>query len=551
MEIVSSTYIHKMFDSVILEAPYGAEYTTICQLDCGFTFGGSWQRKYSYHNGYVTGAKYYTCPNCHLSSNPYDHKICYSINDEKVYPVTAYVEVINYKYFLDLKIRYQGIQLFFDGRKNDHGMCTETLRFDFKKRKATYIDRFRVRHELTVDYIRENEIMPVLKFFGDSYAMTDFNRKFLNKTFKALRVMFEKRLKETYGYGAKDIYVSPSSTEDNGYHFTMLLNMILKLSAPDIPSIVSLMRQYGYWTNAYSMYRYTNIPFEEDVLTATRKGMNFQAALRQSYKSPNSRALRKCMVDDPLSVIMSDILNLFGDENCRRTILTLQRSYESACPYTGKLHNANDFRKAMKLNTPHSRDMWQKLIKRFDEPAILRWLLGEDIRDIADCVDMYVKLGPKYQDVLWKKRFKLKQFHDELINLFNKQEYGDVILPAQPQLQADVNGMHFMVPKTAADLMTVGKQLKNCVGSYRGRVMQGQTAIVVVTDDDMNPVACLELATGEKVKKGQPKFNHLVQAKLFANTQLKQNNKIHSTVMQWANQLQIEPHTIDVDATVV
>lgn len=540
-----------MFDSVILEAPYDAEYTTICHLDCGFTFGGSWQRKYSYHNGYVTGAKYYTCPNCHLSSNPYDHKICYSVNDEKVYPVTAYVEVINYKYFLDLKIRYQGIQLFFDGRKIDHGMCTETLRFDFKKRKATYIDRFRVRHELTVDYICENEIMPVLKFFGNSYAMTDFNRKFLNKTFKALRVMFEKRLKETYGYMAKDIYVSPSATEENGYHFTMLLNMILKLSAPDIPSIVSLMRQYGYWTNAYSMYRYTNIPFEEDVLTATRKGMNFQAALRQSYKSPNSRALRKCMVDDPLSVIMSDVLNLFGDENCRRTILTLQRSYESACPYTGKLHNANDFRKAMKLNILHSKEMWQKLIKRFGEPAILRWLLGEDIRDIADCVDMYVKLGPKYHDILWEKRFKLKKFHDELINLFNKQEYGDVILPAQPQLQADVNGMHFMVPKTAADLMTVGKQLKNCVGSYRGRVMQGQTAIVVVTDDDMNPVACLELATGEKVKKGQPKFNHLVQAKLFANTQLKQNNKIHSTVMQWANQLQIEPHTIDVDATVV
>lgn len=538
-----------MFDSVILETPYGAEYTTICHLDCGFTFGGSWQRKYSYHNGYVTGAKYYTCPNCHLSSNPYDHKICYSINDEKVYPVTAYVEVINYKYFLDLKIRYQGIQLFFDGRKNDHGMCTETLRFDFKKRKATYIDRFRVRHELTVDYIRENEIMPVLKFFGDSYAMTDFNRKFLNKTFKALRVMFEKRLKETYGYGAKDIYVSPSSTEDNGYHFTMLLNMILKLSAPDIPSIVSLMRQYGYWTNAYSMYRYTNIPFEEDVLTATRKGMNFQAALRQSYKSPNSRALRKCMVDDPLSVIMSDILNLFGDENCRRTILTLQRSYESACPYTGKLHNANDFRKAMKLNTPHSRDMWQKLIKRFDEPAILRWLLGEDIRDIADCVDMYVKLGPKYQDVLWKKRFKLKQFHDELINLFNKQEYGDVILPAQPQLQADVNGMHFMVPKTAADLMTAGKRLKNCVGSYRDRVMKGTTAIVLVTDDAMKPVACLELANKGK-KKGRQIFD-LVQAKLFANEKLKKNAQINSTVMQWANQLQIESHTIDVDATVV
>lgn len=538
-----------MFDSVILEAPYGAEYTTVHHIDCGFTFGGSWQRKYSYHNGYVTGAKYYTCPNCQTSSNPCDHKIYYSISDEKVYPVTAYVEVINYKHFLDLKIRYQGIQLFFDGRKNDHGMCTETLRFDFKKRKAIFIDRFRLRHELTVDYIRENEIMPVLKFFGDSYAMTDFNRKFLNKTFKALRSMFEKRLKETYGYGTKDVYVAPGATEDSGYHFTMLLNMILKLSAPDMPSIVSLMKQYVYWTNAYSLYRYTNIPFEDDVLAATRKGMNFQEALRQSYKAPNSRALRKCMVNDPLSVYMSDVLNLFSDENCRRTILTLQRSYESACPYTGKLHSANDFRKAMKLNIPRSKDMWQELIKRCGEPAVLRWMLSEDIRDIEDCVDMYTKLDAKYQDVLWTKRFKLKNFHDEVIKIFNRQEYGDVMLPEVPQLQADVNGMHFMVPRTAADLMTAGKRLKNCVGSYRDRVMKGTTAIVLVTDDAMKPVACLELANKGK-KKGRQIFD-LVQAKLFANEMLKKNTHINSTVMQWANQLKIEPHTIDVDATVV
>ena len=552
MEIVSSTYIHKMFDSVILEAPYGAEYTTIHHIDCGFTFGGSWQRRYSYQNGYVTGSKYYTCPNCRASSNPYDHKIYFSINDESVYPVSAYVEVINYKHFLDLKIRYQAIQLFFDGKKNDLGMCTETLRFDFKKRKATFIDRFRIHHELTVDYIRENEIMPVLKFFGDSYAMTDFNRKYLNKTFKALRLMFEKRLKETYGYGTKDVYVAPGATEENGYHFTMLLNMVLKLSAPDMPSIVSLMKQYVYWTNAYCLYRYTNIPFEDDVLVATRKGMNFQAALRQSYKAPNSRALRKRMVDDPLSVYMSDVLNLFNDENCRRTILTLRRSrHEGTDPYFGKAHNANDVRKAMRLKSPHAMFMWQQLINRCGEPTILRWLLGEDIRAIEDCVDMHAKLEPKYQEALWKKRFKLKNFHDEVINIFNKQEYGDVILPAQPQLQADMNGMHFMVPKTAADLMTYGKRLKNCVGSYRDRVIQGQAAIVVVTDDDMNPIACLELATGNKVKKGQPKFNHLVQAKLFANAQLKKDNKIHSTVMKWANRLKIEPHTIDVDANVV
>ena len=123
------------------------------------------------------------------------------------------------------------------------------------------------------------------------------------------------------------------------------------------------------------------------------------------------------------------------------------------------------------------------------------------------------------------------------------------MLPEVPQLQADVNGMHFMVPKTAADLMTAGKWLKNCVGSYRDRVMKGTTAIVLVTDDSMKPVACLELANKGK-KKGRQIFD-LVQAKLFANEKLKNNSQINSTVMQWANQLKIEPHTIDVDATVV
>ena len=79
--------------------------------------------------------------------------------------------------------------------------------------------------------------------------------------------------------------------------------------------------------------------------------------------------------------------------------------------------------------------------------------------------------------------------------------------------------------------------------------MKGTTAIVLVTDDAMKPVACLELANKGK-KKGRQIFD-LVQAKLFANEMLKKNAQINSTVMQWANQLKIEPHTIDVDASVV
>lgn len=85
--------------------------------------------------------------------------------------------------------------------------------------------------------------------------------------------------------------------------------------------------------------------------------------------------------------------------------------------------------------------------------------------------------------------------------------------------------------------------------AYTEGVMKASNAIVLVTDNAMRPVACLELANKGK-KKGRQIFD-LVQAKLFANEKLKKNTQINSTVMQWANQLKIEPHTIDVDATVV
>ena len=59
--------------------------------------------------------------------------------------------------------------------------------FDFKARKAFYIDEDKRKHELTVDYIREydNPIMPILKYIGKSYAVHGVNKEHLAKLFKA------------------------------------------------------------------------------------------------------------------------------------------------------------------------------------------------------------------------------------------------------------------------------------------------------------------------------------------------------------------------------
>lgn len=549
MDILARVYIPRMFDSVILENGYDALFTTIYHTDCNFAFGGKWKRKYSYSYGYTTAAKYFTCPNCGVHSEPFRNKILFVRDDESLIPLEVWADVVEFKNYLDLRFTYRAITMRYDGTFIDEGIRKEVLRFDFKKKKAIYTDYNRDKHELTLEYIHHKRVMEVLTYLGKSYAMHDINRKPLNNVFRSLRLAFERRIKKAYGYSTSDVYIAPSFNEDNGYHFSMLLNMILKLSAPDMPNIISIQRGADYWNDNYARL-ITSIPFDSDVLDLTRKGMNFQEALRVVYKSPNSKALRRAMAKNPMSVVLSSVLSLFKDENCRRTIVDLNRHNlpdDEKYKYTGKVHCAKDIRKSMKLHIDGSKEFWQIMIARYGEPAALRWILSEDFRDTEDCVRMYSELILKYRDKFWGQKFKLKALHAELINVYNKQEYGDVNLPAIPALNADVNGMHFVVPKTAADLMIIGKQLKNCVGSYKDRVMKGNTAIVVVTDDNMKPVACLELTKDIDSKE---KFTKLVQAKLFGNQCVSKNKDVNNTVLTWANQLKIEPVTVDIQAQV-
>ena len=549
MDILARVYIPRMFDSVILENGYDALFTTIYHTDCNFAFGGKWKRKYSYSYGYTTAAKYFTCPNCGVHSEPFRNKILFVRDDESLIPLEVWADVVEFKNYLDLRFTYRAITMRYDGTFIDEGIRKETLRFDFKRKKAAYTDYNRDKHELTLEYIHHKRVMEVLTYLGKSYAMHDINRKPLNNVFRSLRLAFERRIKKAYGYSTSDVYIAPSFNEDNGYHFSMLLNMILKLSAPDMPNVISIQRGADYWNDYYSRL-ITSIPFDSDVLDLTKKGMNFQEALRTVYKSPNSKALRRAMAKNPMSVVLSNVLSLFKDENCRRTIVDLNRHNlpdDEKYKYTGKVHCAKDIRKSMKLHIDGSKEFWQIIIAKYGEPAALHWILAEDFRNIEDCVRMYSELILKYRDMFWGKKFKLKNLHAELINVYNKQEYGDVNLPAIPALNADVNGLHFVVPKTAADLMIIGKQLKNCVGSYKDKVMKGNTAIVVVTDDNMKPIACLELTKDIDSKE---KFTKLVQAKLFGNQCVSKNKDVNNTVLTWANQLKIEPITVDIQAQV-
>lgn len=529
--------IPKMFDSIILEKEYSCDYTTIYHFDCGHTFGGSWKRKFKYYTGFSTESKYYICPKCGKRSNPLKDRIYVSHDEDGIYPISMSIQVINFKNFLDLVVRYRGFQLSLDGTRSEEESYTEKLRFDFKEKSAFLIDRNKVRHKITPTYFSTaDSVLPVLNYVGASYAVCGSRKAELNKVFKTLRLAFERRLKETYGFSVKKVYIPPKICECGGYHNTMLANMALKIAAPDMPPITEICKSTKWWEEEYrSQSIWMNI--DDEVFENTRKGVGFIDALIKQFNAPDSKSLRKAMATDVMVVTTANVLNLFKDENIRRRLL----SYNTKATGYFRL-TTQRICESMRVENQLIRDMWLRLIERHGESNVLNYLITNDRCDIRDISLMYEKLNSPYRKLVWDKKCKLKEFHDLLVEVYNKQEYGDVNLPAIPALNKDVNGMHFIVPKTAADLMTVGKQLKNCVGSYKGRVLKGGTAIVVVTNQDMKPVACLEL------ERCDGTFSKLVQAKLFANKKVSENETVNSAVIKWADQLKITPTTIDVTA---
>lgn len=94
--------------------------------------------------------------------------------------------------------------------------------------------------------------------------------------------------------------------------------------------------------------------------------------------------------------------------------------------------------------------------------------------------------------------------------------------------------------------MKIGKELKNCVRTYKDRVLNKTIAIVAVADDSGKLIACLELAKSDHTKI---RFDKLVQAKLYANAPATKDGAVNGAIVSWANKHHIKPLTTDIEVT--
>ena len=153
---------------------------------------------------------------------------------------------------------------------------------------------------------------------------------------------------------------------------------------------------------------------------------------------------------------------------------------------------------------------------------------------------MYSQLEAENKASFWETHPKLRDVHDELVNILNKQRFEYVELLKADGLAEKSNGLEFVIPETGADLVNIGVALKNCVRSYTNKIQQGQCIIVGVKKANKF-VACLEL------KPLQGNGALLVQAKLYANKSVHTNKTINNNVLSWAYRHRIAPNTSDID----
>lgn len=110
----------------------------------------------------------------------------------------------------------------------------------------------------------------------------------------------------------------------------------------------------------------------------------------------------------------------------------------------------------------------------------------------------------------------LKELHDALSALNNKRRFSNLQIEysdAEKELEMDLDGYSFRLPKDTDSLYDIGRALNICVGSYGRRAAAKSCTIVTMSKDDKY-VACIELKASKKdivMHQLKGRFNHTVK----------------------------------------
>lgn len=541
MEELAQVTINKLFDSVMcVQSPYGNKKTMVWHSDCNVSFVAEFPESYVQGYGYKSYPEYYYCPNCGQKSDGLYSAIAYASNESDV-PISIRFRVIKYKTWIDFEMVFSAVRVD-SGRQTIYKLkgpsysdaYTHIIRFDFKNRWAVYIIKESIRKATLERHILDpltaldqiNNLGP-LKLIN-TWSTIRRHRKALKELFKELRIEFERQLSTAVGYKVKDVYVPLSITNTDGFCAGALSNMIWKLSYPDAPSLRTVASSYADW----GIPSKTKIASEVSRLVMT--GLNFEDAILTHYVKKTCPQLRRLLKKYPGCIAqLVYAIQITSKPDLLVRIIESIRAQRNNSSW-------------LKLDLENGVLFFRAFAAKYGDVQATNLIGKYEAYCIDDSVRIYRLLTRPNKITFWDMRVKARDIHDTLMNLEAMQKSADVVLPAVQSLDGNTNGLQFFVPRTGAELVKISDSLKNCVRTYRDKVLSRDCAIVAVADDSGKLLACLELS---KSKVTSMSFNMLVQAKLFANAAVSKNEVVNGAIMQWAKEHRIIPRTTDIDVT--
>lgn len=532
MKVLYRLQVDRLYD-VIRRHQFGDTSPAIYyHVDCGQSFNCLWPTKYrgmNYGPDPAYADKFY-CPHCGKLLNMNKMYVADAYGSQAI-PTAIDLSIIDRGQVLDVQFEYSYILVDSDYlimRVGERPHVIDVIRFDFKKRKVFLVQKKRTRAdsvtevECTVDEC--NLLTTPIRWLVATDGCRLFEHRPKFKEFgKVLKEAFFQKLSKKVGYTIKPFRLGVQLTEPTGSLKNLLHNLAWKMVAPDGPAINQKLKAQYQDYSAHFMNGKNNInAFYRELA----KGLPFVDALIQGHQLPNVRWVRRLLTESPF--LYAQLIDTVG-------MLFITMGYKKALiDWITETTKTNDFHLWALSRIRTERDPLAKFTRTLchnwgERKALLFFKSAKSYGDLRDTANMYHELSREKKKQLWASKVQIKDLHDTVMRMLDFEKHEN--LPVQQtdqhkRLEDTCYGLSFVPVGSTHEMIAIGHELKNCVGTYIRQVKRAECAIVGVYKNH-KPMACIE------VKSADGRFKEIAQAKIVNNKPVCDDTTVNKAVLAW------------------
>lgn len=472
----------------------------------------------------------YSCPICGAKHEEY--KVFSNSDPKQPMPYKMRFSLIDFKDKVELRIVYHGIKL--DSKYRYYGEVVKNVRekyvftFDGQSPYWQYDNEtVHVRKELGyLSSFHEMEEKTALWYItADHFVRKGSQTAFL----KTLRKVLSKHMKER-GFQEKTLFLPTNKPLKLFASVLTIAHKIRFWDAELIPYGGKGKLSFHKWMKDIVKNQCLPEHWEEERNKRIKSGMSYNEALMAALNLPNTPFVRKHLTYANLYPLCKAFSLPTKDMACiafpvfKEKAKVREREYGLITDDCRAIENICEF-----INTFY--------------PFYPKLKVSQIIRDWSDWYEDILRswnmTDKKTREDYERENVPFSKLHDWLSVAITKQQDRDIVFEIDDGimnlLRQSVGRYQFRCVERKSQLKQIAMTLKNCALSHAGRIGKVEQ-LVVVTDDDGNIIALLEIRSGK-----------IVQAKLFANKDVSNSEEVNKACVEYSKLTKISCATRDIE----